>query len=104
MAELVEPTISQASNSISLPSRADVVQRLYVLLSIIEWVKPSEGVYNICQHVRPSLKSVLESMLGPRDRLSATIPSTEDMGFFSGFDAFEEDGRDYRLHDHSNPA
>lgn len=65
MTELVVQTSSQRSSYDSVPllPPSDTMHKLFIFLSIIEWVKPSEGSYNVCQLMRGDLKSALNGIL-----------------------------------------
>ncbi|KAE9366551.1 hypothetical protein N431DRAFT_561962 [Stipitochalara longipes BDJ] len=77
-AELVAETPSEqsSSDSITLLPLSDMVQKLFLFLSMIEWVKPSNGSYDVCQLMRGKLKSALNSVL-EFPKAAATVPINE---------------------------
>ncbi len=79
MAELVAQTPSQQSSrdSAALLSLPDCVHKLFIFLSMIEWVKPSEGSYDVCQLMRGKLKNALNGILKPPKATYAPSDETD---------------------------
>ena len=57
--------------------RSEIVQNLSLLISFLEWVKPSAGNYQLCRRIRQIIKGILDQVLNPTPPSSAPLASQE---------------------------
>jgi len=62
-------------------SRSDVIQKLTLFIGFLEWIRPTDGNYELAKRLKNVVRKVVDHILDPPQQPQQGIPENELMNF-----------------------
>lgn len=79
--ELLKATKSPSASQITMP-RAEIIRKLSIFISCLEWARPTDESYTLCGHMHKIISHIMDQILAPPTmNICAELEPTEVADF-----------------------